>query len=63
MGFGVWGLGVWGLGFGLWALGFGLWGLGASSSGSVWIHLVVRVEIHLVKRRKEGIRVGLESPD
>ena len=30
LGFGVWGLGfgVWGLGFGVWGLGFGVWGLG-----------------------------------
>ena len=26
MGFGVWGFGVWGLGFGVWGLGFGVWG-------------------------------------
>ena len=28
MGFRVWGLGVWGLGFGVQGLGFGVWGLG-----------------------------------
>ena len=29
MGFGVWGVGVWGLGFGVWGLGFGALGCGA----------------------------------
>ena len=33
MGFGVWGYGVWGLGFGVWGLGFGVWGLGFRAWG------------------------------